>query len=219
MRHRLRFRHLHRCRGGLAGMVAAGAGCSNQGEGERCTFFPNGSESINGSTPERTARKTAKMASCASRERISPRPQAPMTRCCPPDQANATVQACMTGSVVGGDQNAGARTRQLRGFRGGRERPTPKRRRRQEGRRQERRRRKQGRREQGRREREPSRPTQRTATLGTMARPSPRQTRLRTLLRTPRLTRLRTSAVVSRVDSSSSARSRLSSSPRSFLYR
>ncbi len=91
---------------GLAGMVAAGAGCSNQGEGERCTFFPNGSESINGSTPTNGTQDCQDGLVCEQGTNF-PTATGTYDRCCPPDQANATVQACMTGSVVGGDQNAG----------------------------------------------------------------------------------------------------------------
>jgi hypothetical protein len=85
----------------LAGVVAVGSGCSNQGEGERCTSIRNaeGNSAINGTQD------------CQDGLVCYPAFNIEATgdydRCCPANLAQATVEACMMGTVAGGNPTDG----------------------------------------------------------------------------------------------------------------
>jgi hypothetical protein len=89
----------------LAGIVAAGSGCSNQGEGERCTFFQNGSASVNGSQPTNGTQDCQDGLVCMMA--VNPNAVGTYDVCCPMDLSTATTEACMRGGVEGGNPTAG----------------------------------------------------------------------------------------------------------------
>jgi hypothetical protein len=89
----------------LAGIVAAGSGCSNQGEGERCEFFPGEPGSINGSTPTNGSQDCQDGLVCMSP--VNPEAVGNYDVCCPMDLSTATAEACKSGNVPGGNPTAG----------------------------------------------------------------------------------------------------------------
>lgn len=84
----------------LAGVVAVGSGCSNQGEGERCTAI--------GDDPNPSTNGTQ---DCQDGLVCIPAINVQATgnydRCCPANLAQATVEACMMGSLAGGNPTDG----------------------------------------------------------------------------------------------------------------
>jgi hypothetical protein len=85
----------------LAGVVAVGSGCSNQGEGERCTAIGNagGNPATNGTQDCQDGLV------CYTAFNIQA--TGDYDRCCPANLAQATVEACMMGNVTGGNPTAG----------------------------------------------------------------------------------------------------------------
>jgi hypothetical protein len=87
----------------LGAIAGSGSGCSAQGPGDRCTFFPNSADAdINGSSE------------CQDGLRCYPRSDFPASsggydRCCPLSLALATnVAACYVPNNVGVSQDSGA---------------------------------------------------------------------------------------------------------------
>jgi hypothetical protein len=84
----------------LAGVVATGAGCSNQGEGERCTAIADDSNPATNGTQDCQDGLV-----CISAVNIQATGN--YDRCCPATQAQATVEACMMGTLAGGNPTEG----------------------------------------------------------------------------------------------------------------
>jgi hypothetical protein len=84
----------------LAGVIAVGSGCSNQWEGERCTAISNDpNPSTNGTQDCQDGLV------CISA--INIQATGDYDRCCPANLASATVEACMMGTLAGGNPTDG----------------------------------------------------------------------------------------------------------------
>jgi hypothetical protein len=81
----------------LMGFSIAGSGCSAQGEGDRCTYFPGNQvdAGINGTDECQDGLV------CWSGTAF-PNTYGTYDRCCPPNLANATVVQCETGGGIDG---------------------------------------------------------------------------------------------------------------------
>jgi hypothetical protein len=85
----------------LAGVVAVGSGCSNQGEGERCTSIGN----AGGNTATNGTQDCQDGLVCYQAFNIQA--TGDYDRCCPANLAQATVEACMMGTLAGGNPTDG----------------------------------------------------------------------------------------------------------------
>jgi hypothetical protein len=91
----------------LVGFASVGPGCSAQGEGDRCTFFPNAlnNNAINGTDECQDG------LICYSGQGFADYSQGfTFDRCCPPVLSPTDpIEACQSNSnVIGGDAGAGA---------------------------------------------------------------------------------------------------------------